>query len=95
MIESEAANSKKNSANEPSAATAFVVDKPLPTASESGNSRYDKKRDCYDYISLLIAVLGLGGLWYYAYWSKVQAVSAVTTARSAGETYRRSGERSS
>jgi hypothetical protein len=44
---------------------------------ESGEQ---KKRDAYDWISLGVGVLGLLGLWYYAYWAKVQAIANVNAA---------------
>jgi len=34
-----------------------------------------KERDWYEWATLVIAVFGLLGLWYYAYWAKVQAVA--------------------
>lgn len=84
MVESHPAKSNKtNGENEPFAATSLAADKPLPTVSESRNCRRDEERDCYDYISLLIALVGLGGLWYYANWSKVQAVGTLIAAQSA------------
>src|ERR1700687_2941510 len=46
----------------------------------------NKKRDAYDWITLVITTVGLCGVLYYAYWAKVQAVAngnAATAAKDA------------
>jgi hypothetical protein len=64
--------------------TTTVTRSPNPKASEEcHNNRETKERDWYDWVTLGVAVLALLGLWYYAYWAKVQAISSTDAASAA------------
>jgi len=56
---------------------------PLVTTNGREANRNDKKRDTYDWITLIIAVTGLCGVWYYAYWATVQATGTTAAANAA------------
>jgi len=82
------AKNEENPASEtPSAAV--NARNPNPEASKKCEyQRQRKERDWYDCVTLLIAVLGLIGVWYYAYWSKVQSISTRDAAKAARDTAR-------
>jgi hypothetical protein len=50
--------------------------------------RQRKERDWYDCVTLIIAVFGLFGVWYYAYWAKVQAIANGNAANAAASAAR-------
>jgi hypothetical protein len=84
MVESSPPKSDKTNAKNETAATAIIpTNEALPTTDQGRDCRYNKTRDCYDCVTLLIALFGLGGLWYYAYWSRVQATETIVATEAA------------
>jgi hypothetical protein len=77
MIEGDPSKQNKtNPENKTPDTTAFPASKPLPATRKGEDYRQTKTHDWYDYATLLITVLGLYGLFYYAYWAGVQGIAA-------------------
>jgi hypothetical protein len=82
--ENPASENKPNTGEEQISRTPTTSNKQPDITSDSGTDYREKKqRDCYDWITLSIAILGLFGLWYYAYWAKAQATANTDAANAA------------
>jgi hypothetical protein len=76
MIEQDpTAKNQQNPSNQPPDTSGVAGGPDGETSNRCKTEGQRKERDWYDGITLGIAVLGLFGLWYYAYWAKVQAIA--------------------
>jgi hypothetical protein len=85
MVESNPPEQNKTAGEHQPPAGSLRTGNKEPLIATNGHTanRYKKKRDTYDCVSLIIAIAGLFGLWYYAYWARLQAGGTIDAANAA------------